>query len=46
MKFIRYEYFIKDSKRGDYTGSFTLKETADKTVVEKLNAHEVERFEY
>lgn len=45
MTYIRYEYLIKDSKLGDYTGSFTLKEEADKSIVEELHAHEVERFE-
>lgn len=46
MKYIRYEYEIIDSKKQVIVGSFTLKEDADKSIVEKLKAHEVERFEY
>ena len=43
VKFIRYEYEIDDGIRV-FTGSFTLREDADKSNVGLLNAHEVERF--
>jgi len=45
MKYIRYEYDIYDEKKRYIRGSFTLKEDADKTIVEELKADEVERFE-
>jgi len=39
MEYIRYEYQCDDC-----IGSFTLKSDADKSIVSKLKAHEVERF--
>jgi len=44
VEFIRYEYEINDGFR-IIIGSFTLRADADKSIVSKLKAHEVERFE-
>lgn len=44
MEFIRYEYQIINEYGEVIIGSFTLKVNADKSVVDELNAHEVERF--
>ena len=40
-----YEYEIKGKRGLTYTGSFTLKSNADKSVVRKLKAHKVDTFE-